>query len=60
MMADWRNGLSDWDEKSTEKAEYLAHHNLKATSGKSNAHVLRYGIKGDLGRNKTIHVASVP
>lgn len=60
MMADWRNDFSDWDQNSTEKAEYLAHHNLKATSGKSNAHVLRYGIKGDLGRNKAIFVALIP
>ena len=60
MMADWRNDFSDWDQNSTEKAEYLAHHNLKATSGKSNEHVLRYGIKGDLGRNKAIFVALIP
>lgn len=60
MIADWRNDCSDWDPKSTEKAKYLARHNLKATSGKPNAHVLRYGIKGDLGRNKVIYIALIP
>jgi hypothetical protein len=32
---------------------------LKATSGKSNTHVLRYGIKGDLAWNKAIYVALI-
>jgi hypothetical protein len=46
--------------KLNKEAEYLAHHNLKAISGKSNAHVLRYGIKGDLSPNKAIFVALIP
>ena len=58
-MADWRNNFSDWDYNLIEKAKYFAHYNLKATSSKSNAHILRYGIKGDLGRNKAIFVALV-
>jgi len=33
---------------------------LRAISGKSDAHTLRHGIKGDCGRNKAIYVALIP
>jgi len=52
--------LSVWDRDSIEHKDFLANHNLKPTSAKSNTHILRYGIKGQLDRNKSIYVSLVP
>ncbi|KAN0117099.1 hypothetical protein V8E51_003076 [Hyaloscypha variabilis] len=56
----WGDHLSVWDQDSTEHEDFLANHSLKPTSGKSNTHVLRYGIKGQLDCNKSIYVSFVP
>ena len=36
----------------------LTNHSPKPTSGKSNIHVLRHGIKGQLDRNKSVQVGN--
>ena len=56
----WGNHLSIWDQDLTEYENFLANHSMKPTSGKSNIHVLRHGIKGQLDRNKSIYVGLVP
>jgi hypothetical protein len=56
----WGDHLSVWDQDSTEYEDFLANHSLKATSTKSNIHVLRYGIKGQLDHNKSAYVNLVP
>jgi hypothetical protein len=56
----WGDHLSVWDQDSTEHEDFLANYSLKPTSTKSNIHVLRYGIKGQLDRNKSIYVSLVP
>jgi hypothetical protein len=56
----WGNHLSVWDQDLTEYENFLANHSMKPTSGKSNIHVLRHGIKGQLDRNKSIYVGLVP
>ena len=54
----WRDDCSDWRD-AAEKEQYLASHSITAVSGKSNAHVLRHGIKGDTDHNKSIYVSMV-
>ena len=54
----WRDDLSDWKDL-TEKDNYLACQSIKAVSGKSNMHILRHGIKGDIDGNKSIYVSLV-
>jgi hypothetical protein len=56
----WGDHFSVWDQGSTEYEDFLANHSLKPTSTKSNIHVLRYGIKGQLDRNKSTYVSLVP
>ncbi|KAH8650269.1 hypothetical protein BGZ60DRAFT_421646 [Tricladium varicosporioides] len=56
----WGDHLSFWDQESTEHKDFLANHSLKPTSTKSNTHVLRYGIKSQLDRNKSIYVSLIP
>lgn len=41
------------------REDFLANHDLKPTSAKSNIHVLRHGIKGQLDRNKAIYISLV-
>jgi hypothetical protein len=38
----------------------LTNHSPKPTSGKSNIHILRDGIKGQLDHNKSVYVSLVP
>ena len=56
----WGDHLSAWDQDSTEYETFLADHSLIPTSTKSNIHILRYGIKGELDRNKSIFISFVP
>ncbi|KAN0101933.1 hypothetical protein V8E51_012443 [Hyaloscypha variabilis] len=56
----WGDHLSVWNQDLTEYEDFLANHNLKPSSTKSNIHVLRHGIKGQLDRNKSIYVSLVP
>lgn len=56
----WGNDLSVWDKDQTEYQNFLANYRVIATSGKSNKHVLRHGIKGKLDCNKSIFVNMVP
>lgn len=56
----WGDHLSLWDQDSTEHEDFLANHSLKPTSTKSNIHVLRYGIKGQFDRNKSIYISLIP
>jgi hypothetical protein len=46
--------------KTKQYENFLANHNMMATSGKSNKHVLCHGIKGKLDCNKSIFVNMVP
>ena len=55
----WGDHLSDWG-NTAEKKKYLAAHSTRAVSGKSNAHVLHHGIKGDIDANKAIYVSMIP
>lgn len=55
----WGDVLSDWRD-AAEKDNYLAAHSIRAVSGKSNAHILRHGIKGDIDANKAIYVSLIP
>ena len=55
----WRDDLSDWGDLA-ERDRYLAEQSIQAVSGKSNAHVLRYGPKGATDGNKSIYVSMVP
>ena len=55
----WGDHLSVWDEDSAEQEDFLANPSLEPTSTKSNAYVLRYGIKDQLDRNKVIYVSLV-
>jgi hypothetical protein len=55
----WGDNLSDWMD-TAEKDNYLATHCIEAISGKSNAHVLCHGIKGDIVANKSIYVSMIP
>jgi hypothetical protein len=54
----WGDDLSDWRD-TAEKDNYLAAHSIRAVSGKSNAHVLHHGIKGDIHANKAIYVSMI-
>jgi hypothetical protein len=56
----WGDHLSPWDLDSRERDHFMASCNLKPTSTKSNVHLLRYGIKGELDRNKSIYISLVP
>ena len=56
----WGDHLSAWDQDSTEHENFLTNHSPQPTSGKSNTHVLRHGIKGQLDRNKSVYVSLVP
>lgn len=51
---------SVWDHDLTEYENFIADHNIKPTSGKSNVHVLRHGLKGQSDRNKSRFVSLVP
>ena len=55
----WGDHISDWRDTG-EKDKYLASHSIMAVSGKSNAHVLQHGIKGDINANKAIYVGLIP
>jgi hypothetical protein len=55
----WGDELCDWRD-TAEKDNYLAAHSIKAVSGKSNAHVLHHGIKGDIDANKAIYISMIP
>jgi hypothetical protein len=55
----WGDYFSDWRD-TAENEKYLASYSIKAASGKSNVHVLRYGIKGDINTNKVIYVSLIP
>ena len=55
----WGDNLSTWKD-SIERDDFLADHSLKPTSAKSNIHIIRHGIKGQLDRNKSIYVSLVP
>src|SRR5277367_4233169 len=39
---------------------FMANHKIKSTSGKSNIHVLRHGLKGQPDRNKSSFISLVP
>ncbi|KAG9242209.1 hypothetical protein BJ878DRAFT_184464 [Calycina marina] len=54
------NNLSLWNSDETEYEAFLADHSVTATSGKSNDHLLRYGIKGKLASNKSVYVWIMP
>ncbi|PQE14720.1 Vacuolar sorting-associated 3 protein [Rutstroemia sp. NJR-2017a BBW] len=56
----WGDHLSIWDHDSTEYENFLADHRIKPTSGKSNIHVLRHGLKGQSDHNKSSFVSLVP
>jgi hypothetical protein len=56
----WGDHLSIWDPDSRERDDFLANCSLKPTSAKSNVHVLRNGINGQLNRNKSIYISLVP
>lgn len=51
----WGDHLSVWDEDSTEREDFLASHDLKPTSAKSNIHLLRHGIPGQSDSNKYLY-----
>jgi hypothetical protein len=55
----WGDHISDWRD-TAEKEKYLASHSIRAASGKSNTHLLQYGIKGDINTNKAIYVSLIP
>jgi hypothetical protein len=55
----WGDDLSGWDQQLTEREDFLADHGLKPTSAKSNIHVLRHGIGGQLDRNKSTYISLV-
>ncbi|KAH7317397.1 hypothetical protein BKA65DRAFT_557602 [Rhexocercosporidium sp. MPI-PUGE-AT-0058] len=38
----------------------MSHKVVEAVSGKSNTHILRHGIKGDIDGNKSIYVGMIP
>jgi hypothetical protein len=56
----WGDQLCVWEQESTERENFLANHSLRPSSAKSNIHVLRHGIKGQLDRNKAIYISLVP
>jgi hypothetical protein len=56
----WGDHLSVWGQDPTEHESFLTNDSPKPTSGKSNIHVLRHGIKGQLDRNKSAYVSLVP
>jgi hypothetical protein len=56
----WGDHLSVWDEDSRERDDFIANCSLMPTSTESNIHILRYGIKGELDRNKSIFISFVP
>jgi hypothetical protein len=56
----WGDHLSVWDHDSTEYENFLADYRIEPTSGKSNIHVLRHGLKGQSDRNKSSFVSLVP
>ena len=56
----WGDHLSLWDNDLTEREDYMANHKITPTSGKSNIHVLRHGLKGQPDRNKSSFVNLVP
>jgi hypothetical protein len=56
----WADHLSTWDHDSTERDDFMANCSLKPASTKSNIHVLRHSIKGQLDRNKSIYISLVP
>ncbi|KFY85332.1 hypothetical protein V498_07731 [Pseudogymnoascus sp. VKM F-4517 (FW-2822)] len=51
----WGNDISVWGDY-TEYKNFLVNHSIIPSSGKSNQHVLRYGMKGELARNKAIFI----
>jgi hypothetical protein len=51
LTNDWRDDYCEWFNMS-EKAEYLANHNLKPSSHETTASIIRNGVKGDQNRNK--------
>ncbi|OBT44249.1 hypothetical protein VE00_05409 [Pseudogymnoascus sp. WSF 3629] len=56
----WGDHLCAWDRESRERDEFMANCSLKPTSTKSNIHILRHGIKGQLDRNKSIYISLIP
>jgi hypothetical protein len=48
----WRDDCCEWFNMS-EKAEYLANHNLEPSSHDTTASIIRNGVKGDQNRNKS-------
>jgi hypothetical protein len=56
----WGDHLSIWDHDLTEYENFITDHNIKPTSGKSNIHVLRHGLKGQPERNKSSFVSLLP
>jgi hypothetical protein len=49
---DWRDDCCEWLNMS-EKAEYLANHNIEPSSHETTASIIRNGVKGDQNRNKS-------
>jgi len=45
--------------RTAEKENYLAAHNIKAVSGKSNTYEFCQGVKGDIEGNKSIYVSMI-
>ncbi|PQE05176.1 hypothetical protein CJF31_00011326 [Rutstroemia sp. NJR-2017a BVV2] len=56
----WANNLSVWGQDQLEYKNFLANHSMMATSGKSNEHILRHGIKGKLASNRSVFVGIIP
>jgi hypothetical protein len=56
----WGDHLSVWDPDSIEYNTFKANSNIKPSSRKSNIHILRYGLKGQPERNKSIFIGLVP
>ena len=56
----WGDHLTLWNNDSTEREDYMANHKIKPTSGKSNIHVLRHGLKGQPDCNNSSFVNLVP
>jgi hypothetical protein len=56
----WANNLSVWGQDQQEYKNFLANHSVMATSGKSNEHILRHGIKGKLVSNRSVFVGIIP
>ncbi|KFY80511.1 hypothetical protein V499_00635 [Pseudogymnoascus sp. VKM F-103] len=56
----WGNDISVWDRDHTEYENFLANHSMISTSGKSNKHVLRHGVKGKFASNKAIYIDMLP